>query len=377
MAAVALNRANHTLALTSGDTILIEPTNRHSARELISSPCLAYDLQLSADGSLIALRTEAGRGFLTGAKVTYSRADDHILVVLQASNGKQMHPKNNILLNAGTPWFGPDSESVGLGFEHFAVSTGELLPELHGKSLTSPKNVFVSRDGQSGILVHGHDVEAVDIKANTTTTWREQPRQNVKLAAFDATGQRVALALPEGAVELRNVQSGALEAQLVTTVGELNSLAFSPDGSILAAGGMGRTIQIWDMHTRLPRFTLSGHRREVSSLAFGPDGRFLVSASGLVDIDNPDAGEVRLWDMTDGQLRIEFPSDRYEIYPGIAISPDGSHIFAAACDPRSQPDDVLTKLDRTQGILMPAIVPPPPVSTRIIVWDAVPLGKAR
>lgn len=63
-------------------------------------------------------------------------------------------------------------------------------------------------------------------------------------------------------------------------------LAFSPDGSLLAAQD-GKKIMLWDVAARQLAGGLSGHEDMVTSLAWSPDGTTLASAS--VD------GLIRLW----------------------------------------------------------------------------------
>ena len=72
---------------------------------------------------------------------------------------------------------------------------------------------------------------------------------------------------------------------------EVNCLAFSPDGAVLASGDGNGVIRLWDADTGRPRPPLR-QENEVHGLTFSRDGRRLATAGR----DN----SVRLWDWAEG-----------------------------------------------------------------------------
>jgi WD40 repeat protein len=60
----------------------------------------------------------------------------------------------------------------------------------------------------------------------------------------------------------------------------VRSLAYSPDGGLLASGSNDRTARVWDPASGGPLLSPSKFNRNVYSVAFSPDGRELAAAGG-------------------------------------------------------------------------------------------------
>ena len=96
----------------------------------------------------------------------------------------------------------------------------------------------------------------------------------------------------------------------------VQSVAFSPDGRLIASGS-GNGIILWDAETMLPvKETIQDQIRWVSTVAFNTDGKIL--ASGNSD------GDIILWDVETLQP-IGAPLQTGEQVTSVAFSPDGKN----------------------------------------------------
>jgi WD40 repeat protein len=126
---------------------------------------------------------------------------------------------------------------------------------------------------------------------------------NVHSVAFSPDSRLLASASQRGSIEINPEYAGTLQLWDPTSGqpvgvplrghdGSLSSVAFSPVGRLLAAGG-GKEVRLWDPTSGQPvGAPLTGDFGGVNSLAFSSDGRLLASGCGSTE-----EGCVRLWDM--------------------------------------------------------------------------------
>ena len=126
-------------------------------------------------------------------------------------------------------------------------------------------------------------------------------------------------------------------AVLPDPVIEVDTVAFSPDGQVLAAGSNMGPVQLWDVSTGRPIGTITAQEpvQDPSVMAFSPDGKILATGS-------PD-GSARLWDVASQR-----PIGRPMISPdmpvdGIAFLPGGKILVTGNAEGTVQLWDVATQ----------------------------------
>jgi RNA polymerase sigma factor (sigma-70 family) len=169
---------------------------------------------------------------------------------------------------------------------------------------------------------------------------------------FSPDGATLALSffrqIQEGAwFELWDARKGQLKKKFEMDYGRVAPrIAFAPDGQALAvlyAGDKDRDpksadlnggVRLFDVATGKAVRTIRGHKHMAISLAFSPDGKLLATGGYSSDAD------IRLWEVATGKevRRIETGA----IVPVVAFSPDGKSLAAAQGDSRVVLWDVAT-----------------------------------
>jgi WD40 repeat protein len=77
---------------------------------------------------------------------------------------------------------------------------------------------------------------------------------------------------------LMDAENGSLLETFTGHSYRVNSVAFSPDGNLIASGSRDQTIGLWNLDGTLIS-NLEAHTAEINSIAFSPDGSVIASAS--------------------------------------------------------------------------------------------------
>jgi WD40 repeat protein len=119
-------------------------------------------------------------------------------------------------------------------------------------------------------------------------------------------------------VTITDFPPGAHSVQFRGHRENVEAIAFSPDGKILATGSEDRTIQLCDAETATVLHVLHDHIAGVRALAFSPDGKTLASGDA--------SGVVKLWHVATAKPLFDLPRAG-ESCTELVFSPDGSRLL--------------------------------------------------
>ncbi len=224
-------------------------------------------------------------------KLLAGREDDFRLHVYDAASGQHLRSFDAALNTYNGPIFSPDSKIIATHCN--STQAVHLLDAASGKPLHSDRG-------------HRSTITGLVFSADGKTLY--------SAAGFATTN----------GIYLWDAATGEPRGQLGDErLGRAMGLALSPDGSSLAACGLGDySIRLWDVASRKEVRAFKRHTGFVDYLAWSANGKLLASSSN-------DDKAIRLWDVASGKPRGVIEA-KLEGIGNIDLSPDGKIVAAGS-----------------------------------------------
>ncbi|MEO1558075.1 MAG: NACHT domain-containing protein [Cyanobacteria bacterium J06632_19] len=190
------------------------------------------------------------------------------------------------------------------------------------------KGALEGRD-LSRTLIKGADFSNVNLcdvnfgYANLSASTFNKVFGSVFTVAFSPNGNLLATGDAHCEINLWQVSNNQLLFNLKGHNDWIRGLAFNPDGNILASASFDRTIKIWDISTGICLKSFCEHTSRVNSVSISPNGQILASAS--------DDNTIKIWDLSTGKYLTSI-NEHIASVESVAFSSDSKFLVSGSSD---------------------------------------------
>ena len=251
-----------------------------------------------ADGSLLStleghIRSVSGVAISPLGDILASSSSDRTIRLWRVSDGEMLTALETPAGLATSPVFSP---------------SGEILACVTANRIVQFWNV-------ENLLTGGKSLALPDLSIDP---------QGVTGITFSPSGEVLACeSRRDQTILLYRLRDVSLLLKLEGHTADINCLAYSPDGSLLASGSWDNSLRLWRMKDGACLHAIKGHRAGVLDLAFSPDGEIVVAASA----DH----SLRLWRVSDAGRLLKLQGHTNWVNC-VSFSPDGIFLASGSRD---------------------------------------------
>jgi WD40 repeat protein len=267
--------------------------------------------------------------YLRSTDMLLSVHEDQVIRLWSVSSGefvRSITPDGYLSLVTSSP----DGSQVITGSYHdnrgsdFALDfwdpvSGNLVGSVHERMNYFVEQMAISPDNSRLASMTAYEVVVRSLPAGDFS-FQPQMDGMVDVIEFSADSQRLFIGIPEGMIQVRNAETGALVDTYHPHSDWIQDIAAQLDGWLVASAGDDGLVQVWDMRDGRIVGTIDGFHR-YSDLQLSPDGTMIAAL---------ESGSLYVWDMGTLELmhRLTLPDRNIRAF---AFSPDSQLLAAGAC----------------------------------------------